>query len=608
MKLEYIALDKLSISAANMRCGKKAPDIADILPSVRARGVLVPLLVRPNCADGHYEIVAGRRRYHCAQTLAADTGEVGELPCAIMDGDEGTDDAAALEASLIENVARADPDEVTRWTSFVRLVKEGRSVEEIASTFGLPELAVRRTLALGNLLPRIRDLYARQEVDAASIRHLTLASKAQQKAWLALRDDPDACLPRGHQLKAWLFGGQSIATGVALFDMGCFTGPIVADLFGEGGYFVDCDQFWTAQNAEIEARRDAYIAAGWSDVVIVPPDTHFHSWEYEKTPKRKGGRIYVDVRANGEVTFHEGYLSRTEAQRRERANNGSGEVARATRPEISGNMQTYVDLHRHAAVRATLLDAPALALRLMVAHVLLSAGHWHVRTDPRLSRNDSVQASADEAPAEAVFDAKRRAVLALLDMDAETPNVAGSHGGEHDLARLFTVLAALSDDDFLAVVAVVMGETLACGSAIVDLLGHRLNVDMAAWWEADQAFFDGVRDREVLTRMLAEIGGETVASAHADAKGKLIKSVITDHLNGENGRNRVEKWVPRWMAFPPSAYTPRGGVGTVASHATIADLIGDGDAPDAGKEAAVPTGSGDGDAPPDDAPDHAIAA
>lgn len=48
MQLAHIPLDQLNISALNMRHGKRAPDISDILPSVRARGVLVPLLVRPN--------------------------------------------------------------------------------------------------------------------------------------------------------------------------------------------------------------------------------------------------------------------------------------------------------------------------------------------------------------------------------------------------------------------------------------------------------------------------------------------------------------------------------------------------------------------------------
>ncbi|MBN9921117.1 hypothetical protein JND48_14920, partial [Listeria monocytogenes] len=87
------------------------------------------------------------------------------LPCAVM---AAGDDAAALEASLIENIARVDPDEVARWESFTRLVREGRTPEEIALTFGLTELQVKRTLALGNLLPRIRGLYRKGEIDAAT--------------------------------------------------------------------------------------------------------------------------------------------------------------------------------------------------------------------------------------------------------------------------------------------------------------------------------------------------------------------------------------------------------------------------------------------------------
>ncbi|WP_287181359.1 ParB N-terminal domain-containing protein [Mesorhizobium sp.] len=63
-----------------MRHGKRAPDISDILPSVRARGVLVPLLVRPNGTPESFEIVAGRRRYFAAKSLADERGEGEPLP------------------------------------------------------------------------------------------------------------------------------------------------------------------------------------------------------------------------------------------------------------------------------------------------------------------------------------------------------------------------------------------------------------------------------------------------------------------------------------------------------------------------------------------------
>jgi ParB family chromosome partitioning protein len=261
MELKHIDIAKLCISAANMRARGK-PDLSHILPSIRARGVLVPLIVRPTEEEeeDRFEIVAGKRRYHAALTVAAEGGEDEPLPCAIM---EAGDDAAALEASLIENIARLDPDEVTLWETFTRLVREGRSPEDIALTFGLTELQVKRTLALGNLLPRIRGLYRKGDIDAATVRHLTLAPKARQREWLALLDDPDAHCPTGQQLKAWLFGGASIPVSAALFDVADYQGEIVSDLFGEDRYFADSGSFWTAQTAAVEAKAATYREAGW---------------------------------------------------------------------------------------------------------------------------------------------------------------------------------------------------------------------------------------------------------------------------------------------------------------------------------------------------------
>jgi ParB family chromosome partitioning protein len=66
MKLELVPLDKLSISKANMRDGRKPPDVSDILPTIRKRGVLVSLIVRPVSEPGHSVIDAGRRRYFAA--------------------------------------------------------------------------------------------------------------------------------------------------------------------------------------------------------------------------------------------------------------------------------------------------------------------------------------------------------------------------------------------------------------------------------------------------------------------------------------------------------------------------------------------------------------
>jgi len=564
MQLANIDLGKLFVSKTNMRHADTAPDVSDILPTLKARGVIVPLVVRPGEDEGRpgmFGIVAGSRRRRATEIALSEGIDHGPLPCAIM---EPGDDAAALEASLIENIARLDPDEVAQWDCFTRLVqKEGRSVEQIGQTFGLTELYVRRVLALGNLLPRVRSLYRNGEINAASVRHLTLATKAQQKAWLALFDSDEDYCPTGAQLKSWLFGGASISTKNALFPLDTYKGKIVADLFGEDGVFADADQFWRAQNAAIATRRDELLAAGWADVEIIEPGRHFHSWEYERTPKDKGGKIFVSVTHQGEVEIHEGYRSGKEAKkaRATAAKGSTGEAekqaAQAAKPETTGPLQTYIDLHRHAAARAVLADHPAVAFRLMVAHAITGSGLWSVRVEPQTARKDAITESVETSAAETRFDEKRRAVLALLNFSAEEPTVAGGNGKSEGTAAIFARLLALPDADLFAIAAIVMGETMEVGSAVVEAVGNYLDVDMADLWTPDQAFFDLIRDRQVANAMLREIGGKRIADGNVAEKVKTQKGIIRDHLTGENQRPKVEGWVPKWLRFPAASYTAR---------------------------------------------------
>jgi ParB family chromosome partitioning protein len=619
MELKHIDIANLSVSAANMR-GKGKAEIANILPSVRARGILVPLIVRPRGsetqtndksgpsgkaeargkggADGNatstgscpgtgtgsretFEIVAGKRRYHAALAIAQENGgEAEPLPCAVLDD---ADDAAALEASLIENVARLDPDEVTRWETFTRLVKEGRSPEEIALTFGLTELQVKRTLALGNLLPRIRTLYRNEEIDAVTVRHLTLASKAQQKEWLAMLDDPNAYCPTGSQLKAWLFGGASIPASAAMFDLASYEGELVTDLFGEDSYFASAEAFWAAQNAAVEAKAAAYREAGWNEVVVLQPGSYFHSWDYERRTKGQGGKVFIEVSHRGDVSIHEGYVSRREARRQEQ--HGTGEKAK--RPELTAPLQNYIDLHRHAVVRARVGAEPMLALRLVLAHAIVGSGLWAVRAEPQRALTDPIAESVETAPSEAEFDFRRRLVLASLGFDGEAPTVTSGYAGTSGVSGLFARLLQLSDDEVVDALAIVMAETLEAGTPLIELLGRHLAVDMADSWSADRALLDLIKDREVLDAMVAELAGEEAAQANANATGKVKRQIVADCLNGVNGRVKVERFVPKWMAFPPGAYTGRGGVGTLERAAVVEQLS----ASSANEEAAVEAAS-----------------
>ena len=141
-------------------------------------------------------------------------------------------------------------------------------------------------------------------------------------------------------------------------------------------------------------------------------------------------------------------------------------------------------------------------------------------------------------------------------------------------------LAALPDEDVLAIAAVIMGETLEAGSNVVDELGTSLKVDMAELWEADEAFVELIRDKQVLTAIVTEVAGAEAAAANAGETGKVLKAIIRDCLAGDNGREKVKTWVPRWLLFPEGHY--RGPAAPDQAAETMAGQAGADDAGQAG--------------------------
>lgn len=100
-QVKSIALSELKVSSLNMRHGRKKPDISDILPSIRTHGVRQSLLVRAE--GGKFGVIAGRRRLFALKQVAKETGKDLRVTCIVM---KSASEAEAIEASLIENVAR----------------------------------------------------------------------------------------------------------------------------------------------------------------------------------------------------------------------------------------------------------------------------------------------------------------------------------------------------------------------------------------------------------------------------------------------------------------------------------------------------------------------
>lgn len=415
MKLQHIPLGQLVPCALNVRkVPEKASDPAllTLAASIKSLGLLQPLLVR---AEGEaFAIVAGSRRYRALSILAQEMETSEPVPCLVMD--DG-DDAAAIEASLAENIARLPMDEIDQYRAFSALKVEGVVVSDIAARFGVTERLVEQRLAIAGIIPSILNAYRKGDIRPETLRLLTMATPRQQKDWWALHKSEDTYAPTGRALRDWLLGGAQLPLYNALFDLALYDGAIVSDLFAEERYFADSAKFWALQNAAIAQKREAYLAARWSEVVVLDVGQGFSPWSHVKTPRTKGGKVFIAIAANGEVTAHEGYLTEKEAKAKAKAQakaeaeaeagSNDNEAASPERDELTKVLRTYLGLHKHAAVRTELLGHPGLALRLAVAHMVCGSSLWRIEAELQRADSRPMAESLAASKAQEVFNAER---------------------------------------------------------------------------------------------------------------------------------------------------------------------------------------------------------
>lgn len=146
--------------------------IEELAASIKARGLLQPVLVRPKGKD-HFEIVAGERRWRAAQLA-----ELHKIPVIIR---ELTDEETA-EIALVENVQRVDLSPVEEATAYCRLADHyGRTQEEIAKAVGKSRSHVANIMRLLNLPQKALDALSSGAISMGHARAL-LGSSAPDRA------------------------------------------------------------------------------------------------------------------------------------------------------------------------------------------------------------------------------------------------------------------------------------------------------------------------------------------------------------------------------------------------------------------------------------------
>lgn len=140
-------------------------DITELTASVRERGVLQPILVRPSPnKPGYFEIVAGERRWRAAQAA-----QLHEVPVIIRDlSNEGV-----LEIALVENIQRADLNPLEEASGYLRLIEEfDHTQESLARVVGKSRSHVANTLRLLTLPDSVQQLVDQGKLSAGHARAL----------------------------------------------------------------------------------------------------------------------------------------------------------------------------------------------------------------------------------------------------------------------------------------------------------------------------------------------------------------------------------------------------------------------------------------------------
>lgn len=162
-----VALASIVANRANPRREFDSDQLDELTNSIREKGVMQPLLVRPGERSETFEIIAGERRWRAAQRAG-----LHDVPVIIRE----VDDKEALELAIIENVQRVDLNPLEEAQGYEQLIEQfSYTQQDLAQVIGKSRSHVANTMRLMKLPSDVRDMVSRGELTAGHARTLITA-------------------------------------------------------------------------------------------------------------------------------------------------------------------------------------------------------------------------------------------------------------------------------------------------------------------------------------------------------------------------------------------------------------------------------------------------
>ncbi|MCB1365847.1 MAG: ParB/RepB/Spo0J family partition protein [Rhodobacteraceae bacterium] len=173
-----VPIEKLTANPDQPRRSFGQGDLEDLAASIREKGVLQPLIVRP-AGNGMFQIVAGERRWRAAQMA-----QLHQLPVLVRD----LDDTEVLEIAIIENIQRADLNAVEEAIGYRQLMDRfGHTQEKLSQALGKSRSHIANLLRLLNLPDDVRAMIQDGSLSAGHARALITCENPSELAQKVVR-------------------------------------------------------------------------------------------------------------------------------------------------------------------------------------------------------------------------------------------------------------------------------------------------------------------------------------------------------------------------------------------------------------------------------------
>jgi ParB family chromosome partitioning protein len=172
VNLAEIAIDQIHPGQYQPRRNIRDEGIAELAASIKAQGLMQPIVLRHRAVGG-YEIIAGERRWRASQLAGLE-----RIPAVIKE----VSDERAVAMALIENIQREDLNPLEEALALQRLSEEFHlTQQQVADAVGKSRVAVTNLLRLLNLAPPVREMLAEGELEMGHARALLSLSPLEQE-------------------------------------------------------------------------------------------------------------------------------------------------------------------------------------------------------------------------------------------------------------------------------------------------------------------------------------------------------------------------------------------------------------------------------------------